>query len=242
MGSRQDRCRERYAGGNLRESGWQPRLKKANFQRMNKVKISVILLLLAALASLPLQGCSILPKEPEPKTYFVLEAPAETAPIFQSVISKALLLGASGGGIFVASPRIVFSDSPGTRSYYQFSFWTEPPTLQFNRALIAKFDRSKAFSTVSRSSVAAIGDLQLNTEIQEFYQDRSVEPATAKVVVTADLIAVTDRKILASRSFTESAPIGEDNAAGAVAALSKATDKLQNNLINWVVESAPKGD
>ena len=103
-------------------------------------------------------GCSILSNTQEPKTYFVLEVPPETSPEFKSPIPKTLLLGAANGGIFIASPRILFSDTAGTRSYYQYSFWTEPPTLQFIKLLLAKFEYCKGFQVVSRSSNGVVGD------------------------------------------------------------------------------------
>ena len=187
-------------------------------------------------------GCSILSNSQEPKTYFVLEAPPDSSPQFETPLPKTLLLGASNGGIFIASPRILFSDTPGTRSYYQYSFWTEPPTLQFIKLLLGKFDYSKGFRVVSRSSNGVVGDYQLNTEIQEFYQDRTVSPPVARVVVAADLLSVIDRKIIASRSFSEAVPLTADTAAGAAGALSKATDKLLDDLIKWTVESVPPGE
>jgi cholesterol transport system auxiliary component len=198
--------------------------------------ISILLLLAAAIS-----GCSILPKEGVSKTFFVLEPGAEPAPQFSAVKPVALLVGTTSAGMFINSNRILFSDNPETRSYYQYSFWTEPPTVQFSRLLIGKLEQSNGFETISRASVGAVGDYQLNTEIKEFYQDRSVSPPLARVVIAANAVTILDRRILASSTFSESVPLEQDNAAGAVRAFTAASGKIENSIVSWIYDAISKG-
>ncbi len=187
-------------------------------------------------------GCSILPKEPEPKTYFVLEADPQSAPHFDNSVSKSLLIGATTAGIFINSPRILFGNSPETRSFYQYSLWTEAPTIQFTRLLLGKFEHGNAFKTVSRASVGAIGDYQLNTEIKELYQDRTVSPPVARLIVAADMVKMVDRRILASRTFSEVVKLDHDNASGAVHAFSTGSNKIMNDIVTWSVGVVPRSE
>ena len=206
-----------------------------------KLKFPLGALLVLPLAGL-IAGCSILPKESASKTFFVLDVSKEPVPHSAEQLKTGILVGAASAGLFINSNRILFSDNRDTRSFYQFSFWTEPPPLQFTRLLLGKLESSGGFETVSRASVGAIGDYQLNTEIKDFYQDRTVSPPVARVEITANVVAFFNRRVIASQSFSQEVKLEDDNASGAVRAFSAATDKIGTDIAAWVFEQVRKNE
>jgi ABC-type uncharacterized transport system auxiliary subunit len=173
--------------------------------------------LVAGLALL-LAGC-LSPQPHAPERFFVL-APAE-APVRYA--GPAVAVAQTSAASFYGGAQIVYSDSPGTRSRYRYSFWTEPPQAVVHAQLESRLGDGLGAPR-----------LVLETHLQELYHDAGAAPGVVRLTVQARLESLPGRELVGQRSFSRSVPASEFNAAGAVAAMRKALGGVLDDIVAWV--------
>jgi len=174
------------------------------------------------------------------KDYFVL-IDDESAPKPLSRRWKyRILVRDAKGNRFISSHKIVFSDDPAKRGYYQLAQWVEPPTKQFTSLLLERLERAKLFLTASRLASSALADLQLNSEIEEFYHDTSERPGKVRVRVSAELIDLKKRLPLDKKEFSRILEVSDYSAEGAVTGFSEAINQILNELVEWTNRGAER--
>jgi ABC-type uncharacterized transport system auxiliary subunit len=177
---------------------------------------------LAPLLALLLAGC--MPnRSHEPERYFVL-APA-AAPLRYT--GPAVMVAPTSAVPFYGSVQIVYSDSPGTRSRYRYSFWTEPPQAMLHAQLASTLE-----------DAGGAPRFVLATRLQELYHDAGTAPGVVRVTVNARLESLPDRALLAQRSFSRSAPARAFSAPGAVAAMRTVLAGVLDDIVVWVAAQA----
>ncbi len=80
------------------------------------------------------------------------------------------------------------------------------------------------------------GGLILNVGVNEVVHD--VTAGTARIEVTAELIERRGRNLVERKRFTASAPVAQENAPAAVAALSQALTTVLDELVPWLERTA----
>jgi cholesterol transport system auxiliary component len=181
-----------------------------------------------------------------PQHYYVLEAaapasPPEAAQPAAAASAPILFVAPTTAPAFYDSQDIVYSRSPGTRSYYQLNSWTEPPGRRLDSLLVERLDRSGAFASVSASTDGVRGRLILTTHLVEMYHDAATLPGTARIALTAVLSDPTHR-IEGQRRFTASAPATTPDAAGAVKGFDVALGPLLDEVVQWAGQAASRAE
>ncbi len=191
---------------------------------------------LVALACI-LAGCvSSGPRQAQ--RYYVLEDPGNANPV--TARNATLLLAPAAASSFYDTQGIAYSRAPGTRAYYQYHGWTEPPGPRIGELLAARLERSGAFRTVASVTGTVRGDLVLSIYLAELYHDAASAPGSARVSLTAELADPARRTLLARRSFSASAPAASYDAPGAVQAFNRALGALLDEVTAWVDASVPR--
>jgi cholesterol transport system auxiliary component len=134
--------------------------------------------------------------------------------------------------------RLAYQDL--ARSYtYGGSRWAATPALLLTQQIRSRLSGISEDGVVSATD-GALTNYTLRLDIEEFAQvfDTSAE-SRAVVRLRASLIERPTRLVMAQRSFRVEQPAPTPNAAGAVHALTKASDKLIGELIDWIVEELP---
>ena len=195
----------------------------------------------AALASLSLLGgCMSLPEVP-PRDFYVLEdlaKPVAAKPGGES--GRVLLVHPAAASPFYETQSLAFSRAPGQRAYYQFAGWTERPARRLTELLTRRLEALGGFRSIASSTAGVRGDVLLNLRLEEFYHDAGANPGSARIEVSAELIDIAGRTVLARRRFAQSAPVAEESARAAVAALSRATSGLLDELSAWIESTAAR--
>ena len=150
-----------------------------------------------------------------------------------------LLVADAKANAFINSQKIIFSEGRYTRGYYQLARWVESPADRFTLLLIERLNRAKSFSTVSRLGSSGLGDVQLNTEIIDFFHDTEDMPGKTVVRVNAELVDLTRRTSLGTQSFEQQVPVKEYSAEGAVKAFTQAVNKILDDIVVWTAQTAP---
>jgi ABC-type uncharacterized transport system auxiliary subunit len=170
-----------------------------------------------------------------PARYFVLEPTGPEAHMAATARSGATLLVApTTASSFYDAPAIVYSGSPGTRSYYQLHRWTEPPGRRLGALLAERLVRSGGFEVVAFTGDGVKGTLVLSTHLEEMYHDATSGPGFARVSLTAVLSDPGHRVVARRRTFTASVPVATRDATGAVDGINAATGMVLDQLAAWV--------
>ena len=192
--------------------------------------------LLSALC-LIFSGCSFgLDITPDENTQYVIPLADEVSGSFAPT-NLSLLVRDTEANHLINSSKILFSRERGTRGSYKQATWVEPPPRRFSTMLIQTLDKTNLFKNVSRSSSGVLGDVQLYTEILEFYHDATSSPGSATVSVIAELIDVQSLSVISRKRFDVNLPIEEYSAAGAVEGMSKGVSKVLKDMPEWLSQS-----
>jgi cholesterol transport system auxiliary component len=175
----------------------------------------------------------------EAQRYYVLEVPAGKTVPERAARPATLYVAPTSTAGFYDTQDIVFSRAPGTRAYYQFNGWTEPPGSSIHAALLARLERSGAFREVAVPRGGASG-LVLRTHLEEIYHDAGAPPGSVRLALSAELTDGTQNGLIARRSFSRSAPAPSYDAQGAAKALGEVLGALLDELVAWVDETAPR--
>ncbi len=198
--------------------------------------------ILICVICLHLCGCgSLLGIKRADESFFVLTDNQKLPAAPLASYKLRLLVRETKASAFIDSYKIIFSENPSTRGYYQFAKWAETPPAQFTRMLLDRAERAGICQTVSRLGSSALGDIQLNTEILEFYHDTQHTPGSIVIRLNAELVDLREYKTLSERSFTKKVPVEDYSAAGAVAAFSVGTNDLLDELLVWLHKALSPG-
>lgn len=181
-----------------------------------------------------LAGCVSLPDVP-PRDYYVLEDRAKPGVAKPGAgTGRVLLVHPAAASPFYDTQSLAFSRAPGQRAYYQFAGWTERPARRLTELVTVRIEARGGFRSVASSTAGVKGEVLLNLRLEEFYHDAGTKPGAARIEVSAELIDIAGRTVLARRRFAQSAPVAEASAREAVAALNQATSALLDELSAWI--------
>ncbi len=133
---------------------------------------------------------------------------------------------------------IAYSKAPQQRALYQFASWADRPSSRIVQLLVRRIEDRGAFASVAELGSGISGDLMLNVTVDELVHD--VPAARGKLQITAELVDRTTRSLVARRRFQADAAVPQENARGAVEALSRALTSVLDELIPWLEAAADK--
>ncbi|MEP7073717.1 MAG: ABC-type transport auxiliary lipoprotein family protein [Nitrosospira sp.] len=123
---------------------------------------------------------------------------------------------------------------------YASSRWAAAPAALLTQRIKRRIADISNDAVVSASDNVRT-DYALRLELEEFTQVFDTPDQSRAVVrLRASLIERSTRLLLAQRSFSIEQAASTANAVGAVYALTEASDKLIENLIDWLARELPK--
>lgn len=184
-----------------------------------------------------LAGCiSIGPGDPTPLTWYELATPAPTE-VARRTDRRGLWIDVLPGSSFYEGLSMAYSRAPAERAYYQFASWTEPVAQRLARIVERDLRARKVFADVGLVGDGSRAQLYLRIMVNDFYHDAAIEPGVARVAFSAELVDTATRRTLGRRDFSQVAPVGQADAAGAVAAFDIAVAHALDELAGWVVQT-----
>ena len=213
------------------------RRKKENEREQGSVKMNKIrvLCLLTCLSSW-LIGCALGPEKRDAPAVFDLgpQRVMQAAPI----INATLLIPPVAASSWLDSPNIYYrlthTDASRPDAYAQHR-WTMSPALLLTERLRARL--AAASRGVVTPQDGARADYALRVELEDFSQQfDSAQASKVTARLRASLIDQNTRALHAQRSFSVERPAAP-NAAGAVQALSAASDAVIEELAAWAAQS-----
>ena len=191
--------------------------------------------------SICLTGCAITPQNEKPVSVHDFGLPkiyrTNSTTDHQQHLSKNLLVAEARSPVWLNNNtiqyRLAYQDP--TQSYkYANSRWSASPATLLThhiRNSIAITTNNKVLS--STDSVRA--DFILRLELEEFSQIfDAIDNSHVLIKLRASLINRSSRSLKAQHSFNIKLAAPTANAAGAVKALAESSDKLTEELVNWL--------
>jgi cholesterol transport system auxiliary component len=133
---------------------------------------------------------------------------------------------------------MAYSRAPQQRALYQNASWAERPSNRIVQLLVRRIDARAAFASVAELGSGVGGDLVLNLTVNELVHDTVA--ASGRLELTLELVDRTTRTLVARRRFNAAAPVTQENARGAVEALSQALTTVLDEVVPWLEASAAK--
>lgn len=151
-------------------------------------------------------------------------------------IDRRLLLSTLPSESIGDTYSMAYTRAAQQRQFYQFASWTDRPSERVVHLLTQRIEARQIFESVARLGSGVGGGLILNVGVDEIVHD--VGAGTARIEVTAELIERRGRNLVERKRFTASAPVAQENAPAAVAALSRALTTLLDELVAWLERTA----
>lgn len=177
-------------------------------------------LLLSALAAF-IGGCSLPGKSAAParQTYLLQDkATPGASPAAQARQCLSLRVSAPAAAPGFSTIRMVYTRQPPRLDYFARNEWADAPARMLATMMEARLDASGLFGVVLSGSSDVRTDLRLDAELKSLQQDFSGEASTLKLQVKASLVKVSDRSLLAAKTFSYAESAGGDPASGVAAA------------------------
>ena len=192
-----------------------------------------------------LSGCaSLLPKPVAAPTLYALEAtsaPASTVASVASVRPSAiatLVVNTPRADAGFDSQHIMYVREPYKLEYFAHSEWVDTPARMLTPMLVSTVAKSGAFKAVVPASIAATGELTLDTEIVRLQHDFSVQPSRVAFSLRVYLLDTQTRKAIAWRELETVVAATEDNPLGGVVAANRAVHMALQQVADFCLKGA----
>ncbi len=198
---------------------------------------------LYVLLSIWLAGCTITPQAQTPVAVYDFGLQQVTSTYDTSSQQRqlwtSLLIAEATSPVWLDSQaiqyRLAYRDPTQSYNYANNRWAASPATLLTHRIRnrIAAVTNDKVIST----SDSARTDFRLHLELEEFSQVfDAVDKSHVVIRLRASLVHRSSRSLQAQRNFSIKQAAPTANAAGAVQALTESSDKLTEDLIDWLAE------
>jgi len=144
-----------------------------------------------------LGGCGVIPKVNNPVPLYTLSAVTQ----FDRSLPKVdwqLVVGTPVASADLDTTRIALTRSPGVIEYFAKGAWADNAPVLLQDKLIESFEASGAIVAVGRDAVGLRPDYVLQSELRDFQAEISGDAPTAHLRLTAKLVRMPDRRIVAN--------------------------------------------
>ena len=195
-------------------------------------------LLAATLALATLAGCSALTAVSDasaPLDAFTLSPvrPSAVRSIGQHIVVQPA--AASGA---LATDRILLKPNRLQAEYLPAGRWVDPAPVLVQSLVVASLQNSGGFRLVGRDDAGLVPDFTLLMDLSDFQAEAppvSATPWQVRVGLTATLIRESDRTIVASRRFEQSAAASSDSTLALVTAFDTSLAQVLRGMVIWTI-------
>jgi len=192
-------------------------------------------LLVLCAATVPLAGCSVLPKKSPVQIWQPQESTAPTSAAATADFSLRVDTPNTTGALDQSG--IMVMPDPGQVSTYEGARWSEPPALLVRHRLVDAFMAAK-LPAVTTDDDHFASDYTLSGDLRTFQSEYRGGSPVVVVRYDAQLRRGGARNLLATRSFVVTQnPSGVD-VPQIVAAFGAADDTLAQQVVAWTIEVA----
>lgn len=199
---------------------------------------------LAVCSIVALSGCgaiSALEGATTPLEVFELRAQPQPQAARQSPVQVIVELPNTTGAL--DTDRIMIRPNALQAQYLPEVRWGDPVPVMLQTLMLRSIESTGAFAYVGRRPLGAGGDFAILTELRDFQAEigPNGEGASARLQMTVRILRERDMRIIATRSFTATAPAASTETGPVVAAFDAAVAQLLAEFTAWALASAGAG-
>lgn len=189
-------------------------------------------------AALTLTGCGgILPKPPPPPALYRLTAATDFRAGAVPVPTQ-LQIEVPSAEAGLDTTRIALSRSATTLDYFADAAWTDRLPLLLQAQLLASFQNAHRLVALAGDGSTGRGDVALSIDLRHFEaQYEGSGPPQWRIELNANLISAADRKVIASRLFTGTAPVPQNNMTAIVGGADQAWRGVAAQIVDWAADT-----
>ena len=196
----------------------------------------------AGLSLLAACNASLLPRPAAPPVLFTLDDAVPDAVQVQAPgprpAAPTLIVGMPRAAAGFDTPRIVYLRQPQQLDSYASSVWIDTPARMLAPLVARAARRSGVFRAVLQAPSAAVGDMQLETELIRLQHEFMASPSSVRLSLRAELIATATRRVVATREFDARATAPSDDPQGGVTAAHAALRTVLAELAQFCTSAA----
>lgn len=217
-------------------------MKIWTFLRSLQQRVALAVLALVCAAG-GLSGCaSLLPKPVAAPTLYTLEATAAPATAVLSNAAKAaamatLVVNTPRADAGFDSPHMMYVREPFKLEYFVHSEWVDTPSRMLLPLIVLNVGKAGAFKAVVPATIAATGELTLDSEIVRLQQDFSAKPSRVVFTVRVYVLDTQTRKTIAWRELEAVVAATSDDPAGGVIAANRAVQIALQQVTGFCIEA-----
>ncbi|HET6621012.1 MAG TPA: ABC-type transport auxiliary lipoprotein family protein [Dongiaceae bacterium] len=181
-------------------------------------------------AGAALAGCGLIPKVNDPVPLYTLSAVTR----FDRSLPKVhwqLIVGIPVASADLDTTRIALTRSPGVIEYFAKGAWADNAPILLQDKLIESFEASGAILAVGRDAIGLKPDYVLQSELRDFQAEFAGSAPTAHLRLTAKLIRMPDRRIIASFATEEKVAAAGGSLPEIVDAFDRAASLAFENIV-----------
>jgi cholesterol transport system auxiliary component len=130
--------------------------------------------------------------------------------------------------------RMAYRTDPKRIDYFAYNEWVASPARMMAALMEARLDESGMFGSIVSGSSDIRTDLRLDSQVLSLYQDFTGEASTVSLSVKVNLIDVSGRTLLNSKTFSYRVPADERSAESGVFASNQAAGQFLDDLSRFV--------
>ena len=192
----------------------------------------------AATYAASLGGCSLLLPTPAPQLYRLTpktsDAPKPTRASGELVVSTPMASES------LDTERIALTRNRITLDYFAGASWTDRAPRMLQSLMIDAFEDSGRNIAVARDSSDIGADYRLETVLRDFQARYAGTGDSAPIVVVsvdAQLLRMTDRRVVGHLLATKEAPAARNNLASIVEAFDAVVGEVIDQIVGWTLQS-----
>jgi cholesterol transport system auxiliary component len=181
-------------------------------------------------AGAALAGCGVIPKVNDPVPLYTLSAVTQ----FDRSLPKVkwqLVIGTPVASADLDTTRIALTRSPGVVEYFAKGAWADNAPILLQDKLIESFEASNAIVAVGRDAVGLKPDYVLQSELRDFQAEFTGGVPTAHLRLTAKLVRMPDRRIIANFASEQKVPAAGNSLPQIVDAFDRAASEAFQDVV-----------
>ncbi len=201
---------------------------------------SMLRAIVALVAVSALTGCAALSAIGDattPLEVYELRAPTDIPTAQGRTLPRDVVVELPTTSGALETDRIMIRPNSMQAQYLPDVRWSEPAPVMVQTLMLRSIEATEGVRYVARQPLGANGDFAIVTELTDFQAELGADGNTAivRVRLISRIVREDDARIVASRTFTSTAPSSSLDTQDLVAAFDTAAGSLLSEFATWVL-------
>jgi cholesterol transport system auxiliary component len=132
--------------------------------------------------------------------------------------------------------KMAYQRQPHELEYFAVNRWADTPARMLAPLLVQTLEQG--FRAVVQAPGAVSSNIRLDTELIRLQQNFETRPSRVQLTLRAQLIDVTDKRVLAIKLFDETENATSEDAYGGVVAANRALQRVLDQVLEFCINES----